>query len=106
MALRLLELVGQRFVDMTTRFEESAFRGANERAGSLLLRLAVWDQDQLVVAGYSHQDLAYMLGMYRETVTNALDHLKAEGLIEVGRKRVVLLEPDSLRAFTEAGEPI
>lgn len=98
-ALRILELVGQRFVEMTTRFEESAFLGAAERVASLLLRLAAYDKDQLVVAGYSHQDLAYMLGMYRETVTNAIDQLKADGLIEVGRKRVVLLEPDLLRGL-------
>lgn len=101
-ALRILESVGQRLVEMTTRFEETAFLGANERVAALLLRLAVHEKNLLVVAGYSHQDLAYMLGMYRETVTNALDHLKAEGVIEVGRKRVVLLRPDRVR--TMAGE--
>ncbi len=105
-AVRILESVGQRLVEMTTRFEETAFWGANERVASLLLRLAVYDKDQLVVAGYTHQDLAYMLGMYRETVTNALDHLKAEGTIEVGRKRIVLGHPDRMRAIARGDEKV
>ena len=96
-ALRILEAVGQRLVEMTTRLEETTFLGAQERIAALLLRLATHKDGQLVVEGYSHQDLAYMLGTYRETVTNALDHLKAEGLIEVSRKRVVLLEPERIR---------
>ncbi len=96
-ALRILEAVGQRLVEMTTRFEETAFMGAQERVASLLLRLGVPQKGQLVVEGYSHQDLAYMLGTYRETVTNALDHLKTQGLIEVGRKRIVLLQTDRIQ---------
>ena len=100
-AMRILESVGQRLVEVTTRLEETAFMGANERVASLLLRLAVHQNEDLVVAGYSHQDLAYMLGTYRETVTNALDHLKTEGLIEVGRKRVVLLQVERLREIAQ-----
>ena len=101
-AMRILEAVGQRLVEMTTRLEETAFLGTGERVASLLLRLAMPQDGQLVVEGYSHQDLAFMLGVYRETVTNALDHLKSQGLIEVGRKRVVLLHPERIREM--AGE--
>lgn len=100
-AMRILESVGQRLVEVTTRLEETAFMGANERVASLLLRLAIHEKDDLVVAGYSHQDLAYMLGTYRETVTNALDHLKTEGLIEVGRKRVVLCRVERIRELAQ-----
>ncbi len=103
-ALRILEAVGQRLVETTTRLEETTFKGTHARVASLLLRLAVFQRSQLVVEGYSHQDLAYMLGTYRETVTNALDHLKQAALIEVGRKRVVLLQPDGVRAMAEADD--
>ncbi|MGH2409490.1 MAG: Crp/Fnr family transcriptional regulator [Chloroflexota bacterium] len=99
--LRILEAVGQRLVEMTTRLEETAFLGAQERVAALLLRLAVSRDGVLLVEGYSHQDLAYMLGTYRETVTNALDHLKAEGMIEVGRKRVTILHPDRVQEITQ-----
>ena len=105
-AVRILEAVGQRLVAMTTRLEETAFLGARERVAALLLRLATHKDGQLIVEGYSHQDLAYMLGTYRETVTNALDHLKAEGLIEVGRKRVVLLQPERIREIAQEDESL
>jgi CRP-like cAMP-binding protein len=104
--MRILEAVGQRLVEMTTRLEETTFLGAQERVAALLLRLATHKGGQLVVEGYSHQDLAYMLGTYRETVTNALDHLKAEGLIEVGRKRVVLLQPERIREIAQEDESL
>jgi CRP-like cAMP-binding protein len=95
-AMRILEAVGQRLVEVTTRLEETAFLGSEERVAALLLRLGTRKDGELVVEGYSHQDLAYMLGLYRETVTNALDRFKEGGLIEVGRKRVVVLEPEGL----------
>jgi hypothetical protein len=47
-----------------------------------------------------------MLGTYRETVTNALDHLKAEHLIEVSRKRVVLLQPERIRKIAHEDESL
>ncbi|GAC1521106.1 MAG: hypothetical protein NVS2B16_28530 [Chloroflexota bacterium] len=78
--------------------------GATERGAEQLLRLAVHDKDQLVIAGHSHQDLACVFGMYRETVTNALDHLKAEELIEVGCKQVGLLQPDRTCVIAGEGE--
>lgn len=99
--MRILEAVGQRLVEVTTRLQETTFLGAQERVAALLLRLATQKDGTFVVEGYSHQDLAYMLGTYRETVTNALDHLKAEGLIEVGRKRVTLLKPERIREIAQ-----
>jgi Mn-dependent DtxR family transcriptional regulator len=38
-----------------------------------------------------------MLGVYRETVTNAIAELKQDRLIKVGRKRIVLLDQEGLR---------
>jgi len=105
-AVRILEAVGQRLVEITTRLEETTFLGAQERVAALLLRLATHKDGRLIVEGHSHQDLAYMLGTYRETVTNALDHLKAEGLIEVGRKRVVLLQPERIREIAQEDESL
>jgi CRP/FNR family cyclic AMP-dependent transcriptional regulator len=54
------------------------------------------------VNGWSQQDLAEQLGVYRETVTNALNELKNAGLIEVGRKRIAILDRKRLeRAASE-----
>lgn len=93
-ALRILEALGKRLVGVTTRLEETAFIGADERLAALLQRLAEPENGQLVVDGYTHEDLANMLGLYRETVTKAINRWKSRGMIQVRRKRLVLLEPD------------
>jgi CRP-like cAMP-binding protein len=44
----------------------------------------------------SHQDLANMIGSTREAVTIALGELQAEGIVEVGRRKIVLTAPERL----------
>ena len=46
--------------------------------------------------GLTHQDIAECLGIYRETVTNALNELKAASLISIGRKHVTILDRGQL----------
>jgi len=48
------------------------------------------------VDGLTHQDIAECLGIYRETVTNALNELKAASLISIGRKHVTILDRGQL----------
>ena len=64
------------------------------RIATLLIRLA--DQANQVV-GLTHQDMADTLGVYRETVTNALAELKQDRLIKIGRKRITLLNLEGLQ---------
>ena len=84
--------MGQRLQDSEARLEEIAFKNARSRLASLLLRL-YRGRDAVDL---SHQDLADRLGFYRETVTNALDQFKAEGLIEIGRRKITIVKPDKL----------
>ncbi|HVG18957.1 MAG TPA: helix-turn-helix domain-containing protein [Blastocatellia bacterium] len=41
------------------------------------------------------------IGVYRETVTNVLDEMKSERMIEVGRKRVRILNKRALGELSE-----
>ena len=43
-------------------------------------------------SGWSHQEIAERLGIYRETVTYALNELKVAGIIETGRRRISVLD--------------
>jgi hypothetical protein len=43
-----------------------------------------------------------MLGTYRETITQTLNDFKSGGLIEIGRKQLALLDPDSLEDLAES----
>jgi CRP-like cAMP-binding protein len=97
-ALRILEAVGKRVVDAERQLEEIAFKGLIPRLASLLLREAEGDE----ITGWSHQDIAERIGVYRETVTSALNELKSAGLIEIGRKRITITNRPRLeRAASE-----
>lgn len=100
-ALRLLEITGKRLRDAEERLESMAFKSIPARLASLLLRMAE-EQASDEVTGMTHQDLAESVGTYRETATQVLNDLKAQGLIEIGRKRIQLLNKDALFVLAES----
>lgn len=98
-ALRMLEITGRRLRDAESRLEDLAFKGIPARLSSLLLRLA-GDSNQ--ISGLTHQDLAEMVGTYRETATQVLNDLKSRNLIEIGRKRIMILDREGLLSVSES----
>jgi CRP-like cAMP-binding protein len=100
-ALRILEVTGKRLREAEERLENMAFKGIPARLASLLLRLAE-EQGNDEIAGLTHQDLAESVGTYRETATQVLNDLKAQGLIEIGRKRIKVLDPARLTEIAES----
>lgn len=93
-ALNLARQIGPRLVDAERRHEQSAFQPVTSRVASLLLKLGGGKKE---VTGYTHQEMADLLGVYRETVTNGIAELKQDRLIKVGRKRITLLDVGALR---------
>ena len=98
---RILALTHKRLSDAEARLEDMAFKGIPARLASLLLRLAA-EQGDASISGLTHQDLAETIGTYRETATQVLNELKADGLIEIGRKRITILDAERLRKIAEA----
>ena len=105
-ALRLLELVAVRMQELETQLEDIAFRSVPVRLATLLLRLAGDSKGEApaaaTVGGLSHQDLADMLGVYRETVTTALDNFRNNDIITIGRRQLVLRNVPRLRELAAA----
>ena len=99
-ALRMIEVIGQRLFQSEERLEHLAFRSVPSRLAALLLRLA--EERGREVEGYSHNDFAELVGTYRETVTKTLDEFKELGLVELGRRRLTVLDEAGLRAIAEA----
>jgi CRP-like cAMP-binding protein len=99
-ALRVLEITGKRLREAEERLENMAFKGIPARLASLLLRLSA-ERDTLEIVGLTHQDLAESVGTYRETATQVLNDLKSQGLIEIGRKRITILDQDRLAEIAE-----
>lgn len=97
-ALRFVEALGDRLSEAEQQLEELAFKSIPARLANLLLRLSS-EQEGDEARGYTHQDLAEMLGTYRETVTQTLNEFKSDNLVEIGRKRVTILDREGLESL-------
>ena len=64
-----------------------------------ILRLA---QGASELSGMTHQELADTTGLYRETVTNVLNRLQTQELVELGKKKIVILDRARLQKMAEA----
>lgn len=100
-ALRIFEILGHRLKEAETRLEAIAFKGIPARLASLLLRLAD-EQGGDSIEGMTHQDLGEQIGTYRETTTQTLNAFKANGLIDIGRKHVQILDREGLKRIAES----
>lgn len=100
-ALRIFEVLGRRLRRAEARLEEIARKGIPARLASLLLQVAD-DAGSDIIKGYTHQDLGEQIGTYRETTTQTLNNFKADGLIEIGRKRITILDREGLERIAES----
>jgi CRP/FNR family cyclic AMP-dependent transcriptional regulator len=100
-ALRIFEVLGKRLREAEVRLEEIAFKGIPARLASLLLQLAD-REDSTTIRGLTHQDLGEQVGTYRETTTQTLNTFKAEGLIDIGRKRITILDREGLERIAQS----
>ena len=90
----LLQTVGQRLAQVENRMEAVAYKRLPERLAGLLLELANGGRN---IRGTSHQALADMLGTYRETISAILRGFKDDGLVELGYRKIELLNLRGLR---------
>jgi CRP-like cAMP-binding protein len=79
---RLLDLVGQRFVQVLLNLEETSFRPLIPRLATLLLSNA----EDNCVRDLTHKEIAERLRVYRESATSALGELRKAGIIAIERK--------------------
>lgn len=94
----IMQVIGSRLTKIEAEHYRSQFQLADSRIAALLLELAGEDT---AIVGLSHEEIGERIGFYRETVTNILDALKMEKLVEVGRKRVTVLDKRALHELSE-----
>jgi CRP-like cAMP-binding protein len=95
----LMQAIGQRVVEAENRLEQMAYSTIASRLAMLLLELAE-DEPQDIVR-VTHQELADMLGTWRETISKTLQDFRRRGLVASGRRQLTLLDKEGLRL--EAG---
>lgn len=89
-ALRIIEVLVRRLQQTRVSLQEMIFNDVTGRVASLVLHLA--DEDTNVIKGYSHQDLAAMVGCLRESFTAILDRFKNSKAVATGRKRIEITD--------------
>jgi CRP/FNR family transcriptional regulator, cyclic AMP receptor protein len=96
--LVILEGLGRRLALMEAEHYRAIFQTVESRLAGLLLKLAGAESS---VKGFTHEELGEQLGTYRETVTNVLDAMRLDRLIEIGRKRIGIIDKKALRELSE-----
>ncbi|MGA7270154.1 MAG: Crp/Fnr family transcriptional regulator, partial [Acidimicrobiia bacterium] len=91
----LLAELSERAMTFVAEIPGGAFATIRQRLARHLLDLASGAQHgPELVARIGQQDLADAVGSVREVVVRALRELRQEGLVETGRGKVVILDPD------------
>jgi CRP-like cAMP-binding protein len=98
-ALRLIETIGRRVVEAERQLEGLAFKAVVPRLAEFLQR----ESRDGLLEGLSHQEIAERLGVHRETATYALNELKAQGVVEIGRRRIRVIHGDRLARVAGTG---
>ncbi|MBI1246914.1 cyclic nucleotide-binding domain-containing protein [bacterium] len=110
LCLGITKIIGFRRRRIERRVKNLLYLSNRERVSHLLLELAE-QYGKETPAGLeltirlSHQDLASIVGSTRETVTVVLGAMQTEGLLELGRRKIILKAPDRL-AHQMGVEPI
>jgi CRP-like cAMP-binding protein len=79
---------------LAQRLLELAERFGDEQAGGIEIRLPL-----------SQEELANWVGSSREAVSKAFHQLRTLGIVETGRRRVTVLDPDGLRRQAQWAAP-
>jgi CRP/FNR family cyclic AMP-dependent transcriptional regulator len=95
----LMQAMGQRVMEAENRLEQVAYSTIASRLAALLLELGGADPRSVVRT--THQELADMLGTWRETISKTLQDFRQRGLVASGRRQLILLDKEGLRL--EAG---
>lgn len=108
--LGVTKLIGLRRRRIERRLKYLLFRSSRDRLVHLLLEL-VEDYGSPSPAGVtinlklSHQDLANVIGSTRETVTIVLGELQAEGVVKVGRRKLLVTNVERLAKGVQVKAP-
>ena len=95
----LIELAGLRMRWMSTQYHEQVFMDVTTRLARKILHLSGSSPNAL---NMSHADLGAFVGATRETVSKTLSMWKREGLIQLGRSTITVIDPEGLKMVADA----
>ncbi len=110
LAVNVIRLMGGRLRLACDAVTDNVTRRADTRLARVLLRLAqqmgMLENGELRLAvAISHLELANMMGACRQTVNRILKRFEKAGWLRFEGRVLVIVQPESLRAFVDAGAP-
>jgi CRP/FNR family cyclic AMP-dependent transcriptional regulator len=105
--LKISHLLSERLRRYESRLEDITLKGITARLASLLLLLI---ESEGVVSGghqlkipthYTHEHLGTMIGTNREAVTRAFSQLQDEGVVQLRRRLIYVVDAEALREVAE-----
>ncbi|MBZ0157815.1 MAG: Crp/Fnr family transcriptional regulator [Alphaproteobacteria bacterium] len=102
MLMRLLRLMCSRLRECWKTVQILSFNNASQRIKMLLIVLSGKygersDGEVWVNVRFTHQEIAEMTGMTRETVTRVMDELQKAGELRIRKDRSIVLNPEFYR---------
>jgi CRP-like cAMP-binding protein len=94
--------VGGRLKSLEDRLEDAVFSPVKVRLARFLL--SGLDSGTATVSGYTQAEIGDAIGALRQTVTEILGELEPQGLIEVGRKQIRLINRPALEEIARGEE--
>jgi CRP-like cAMP-binding protein len=98
----MLQTYGERLHQVENSLEDVAYKKLPERLAMLLLELG--NNQNGLIKGVSHQSLADHLGTYRETVSAILRDFKRQDVVELGYRRITIIDVEELKAIAGVWE--
>ena len=92
-----LEIAVQRFSDVMWIMQQIVFMSMDKRLAIFLLEES--DINSCDTISMTHEQIARHLGTAREVITRLLKHLSADGIIDVTRKGIILVDKKKLRSM-------
>jgi len=105
--LQVSHLLSERLRRYETRLEDITLKGITARLASLLVLLL---ESEGVVSGehrlkipthYTHEHLGTMIGAKREAVTRAFSRLQDQGVVELRRRLIYIVDAEALRQVAQ-----
>ncbi len=105
-AVNAVTLLGARYREMQLRLRELSTQKVEQRIAHTLLRLAAQAGRRTargveIAFPLSRQDLAEMSGTTLHTVSRTLSGWEEQGIVDCGRRRVILTKPDNLKSIAD-----
>ena len=97
--MAVIRHLGERVLHYIRLVEDLSLRSVEARLANTLLRYVVRQGDRLIIPRRewaTFDEMAVRLGTVRGVLSRALKALETEGLIEVGRQAITVLDPEGL----------